>query len=251
MKHDKPSSRRAASIHKRWFRVGLVLLFVAGLAAFLLLGGQRVLSLEFIREHRDTLLAFATRHYWEAIVAAVLIYTASTALSIPGGAVLSLSIGFLFGRWVGTSVILVGATAGAALVFLAARYIFGDVAKRRLGSVGQRIIDDFGNNALSYLLFLRLVPLFPFWLVNLAPAFTRIRALTYVLGTAVGILPGTFVYANLGQSLGNIDSVERLVSTETIVALALLGMLALVPVIARKLRRPAAVSAKASTHHDR
>ena len=82
-------------------------------------------------------------------------------------------MGFIFGRWVGTVLVVVAATVGATLVFLAARYLFADAARRRLGALGEKINAGFTENAFSYLLFLRLVPLFPFFLVNLAPAFTN------------------------------------------------------------------------------
>ena len=100
-----------------------------------------------------------------------------------------------------------------------------------------KLISGFNDNALHYLLFLRLVPLFPFWLVNLAPAFTPIKLRTYVIGTAIGILPGCFVFANLGQSLGRIDSLNQLVSTETLLAFGLLGLFALLPVLMKKFRQ--------------
>jgi len=132
--------------------------------------------------------------------------------------------------------VVLAATVGATLVFLAARYLFADAARRRMGALGERISAGFTENALSYLLFLRLVPLFPFFLVNLAPAFTRIRLATFVLGTFIGIIPATFVYVNLGETLGRIDSLSGLVSPETIAAFVLLGLLALVPVFVRKWR---------------
>jgi uncharacterized membrane protein YdjX (TVP38/TMEM64 family) len=148
--------------------------------------------------------------------------------------VLSLTTGFVFGRWVGTMLVVVAATVGATLVFLAARYLFADAARRRLGSLGEKINAGFTENAFSYLLFLRLVPLFPFFLVNLAPAFTSIPLRTYVLATLIGIIPGTFVYVNLGQALGRIDSLQGLVSRDTLLAFGLLGLFALLPVAWKK-----------------
>jgi uncharacterized membrane protein YdjX (TVP38/TMEM64 family) len=133
-------------------------------------------------------------------------------------------------------VAVVAATLGATLVFLAARYLFADLLRRRLGAAGARINAGFTRHALSYLLFLRLVPAFPFFLVNLAPAFTAIPVRTYVLGTLLGIIPGTFVYVNLGAALGRLDSLAGAVSMTTLGALALLGLLALVPVFVRRHR---------------
>jgi len=105
-----------------------------------------------------------------------------------------------------------------------------------MGALGEKINAGVTENALNYLLFLRLVPLFPFFLVNLAPAFTTISVRTFVVGTLIGIIPGSFVFVNLGQTLARIDSLSGLLSTETIAAFVLLGVLALVPVVVRKLR---------------
>ena len=221
---------------QRWIKVGLLVLFIGGLIAFFAFGGQRYLTLESIKANRDALLAFTEAHFVAALAIAFLIYAGATALSLPGGLLLSLATGFVFGRWVGTILVVLAATTGATLVFLAARYIFADAARRRLGAVGERINAGFTQNAFSYMLFLRLVPLFPFFLVNLAPAFTSIPLRTFVLATLIGIIPGTFVFVNLGQTLGRIESLKGLVSVETLGAFALLGIFALVPVALRKFR---------------
>jgi len=220
-----------------WLKMVILVIFAGGLVVFFSLDGNQYLSLEAIKDNRDALLSYTDHNYLSAILLAILIYTASTAFSIPGGTVLSLTLGFLFGRWVGTAVILFAATLGATLVFLAARYLFADSARKKInGGVAARLIDGFSDNAFHYLLFLRLVPLFPFWLVNLVPAFTPIKTSTYVLGTAIGILPGCFVFANLGQSLGRIDSLDQLISAETLLAFGLLGVFALLPILVKKFR---------------
>lgn len=166
----------------------------------------------------------------------MVIYTAATALSFPGGLVLSLAMGFLFGRWIGTMAIVVSATLGVTLVFWAARYLFAEAAARHLQNnpSGKKIIQGFQNNALNFLLFLRLVPVFPFWLVNLAPALTPVSTRTYIAATFIGIIPGSFIFANLGQSLGRINSLDNLLSTEVSAALGLLGLFALLPLLFKK-----------------
>jgi uncharacterized membrane protein YdjX (TVP38/TMEM64 family) len=223
-----------ASPGVRKWALGAIL--IALVVAFVAVGGHRYLSLDAVKANRDALLAFTHEHYVTALSLAFLTYVVATALSLPGGLVLSLTMGFLFGRAVGTLLVVLGATIGATLVFLAARYLFADAARKRMGALGAKISAGFTENALNYLLFLRLVPLFPFFLVNLAPAFTDIRLGTFVAGTFIGIIPATFVYVNLGQTLGRIDSLSGLVSAETIGAFVLLGLLALVPVMVRKWR---------------
>jgi uncharacterized membrane protein YdjX (TVP38/TMEM64 family) len=220
-----------------WAKLAILAVFVLAIVGFFAAGGHHYLTLDTIKQNRAALLAFVENHYALALLLAMLAYTASTAFSLPGGLVLSLTLGFLFGRWVGTLAIVVSATVGATLLFLAARYLFADVARNRLGPLGHRINEGFTRNAFSYLLFLRLVPVFPFFLVNLAPAFTSIRTGTYFLATLIGIIPGTFVYANLGQTLGRIESTQELVSAQTLGALALLGVFALLPVAIQRIRQ--------------
>lgn len=230
-----PSTPESAG-GNRWLKIALLLLFAGGIAAFFLFDGQRYLSLESVKSNRDALLAFTEAHFVAALAIGFVVYAGAVAFSVPGGLLLSLTMGFVFGRWVGTVLVVLAATVGATIVFLAARYIFADAARKRLGTVGKKINAGFTENALSYMLFLRLVPLFPFFLVNLAPAFTSIPLRTFVLGTFIGIIPGTFVFVNLGQTLGRIDSLKGLISVETLGAFALLGVFALVPILIKKFR---------------
>ncbi len=213
-------------------KAALVFLFIAALAIFFLNGGDRWLSLEFIKGHRDRLLVFTERHYFPALLAAAAVYVAVVAFSLPGGALLSLGMGMAFGRFVGTLATVLAATAGATLAFWAARFVFADAVRARLAAypAAARLIEGFQAEAFRYLLFLRLVPLFPFWLVNLVPAFTNIDTRTYAFATLVGVIPGSFVYVNLGQALGDIDSTKDLLSGEVILGLSLLGVLAVLPV---------------------
>jgi uncharacterized membrane protein YdjX (TVP38/TMEM64 family) len=213
--------------------------FAAGIAAFFALGGPDYLNLGTIKANRDALLAFADRNLALALAIAFVVYVGVTALSLPGSLVMSLTVGFIFGRWVGSVLVVFAATIGATLVFLAARYVFADAARSRLGPLGAKINAGFTANAFSYLLFLRLVPLFPFFLVNLAPAFTSVPLRTFVATTFVGIVPGTFVFVNLGQTLGRIESLQGLVSPETLAAFGLLGTFALLPALLGR-RRAAA-----------
>jgi uncharacterized membrane protein YdjX (TVP38/TMEM64 family) len=214
-------------------------LFVGGIILFFALGGQKYLNLETLKANRDALIQYADQHYVAAIVIAFLIYTISTALSFPGGLILSLAVGLVFGKWAGTILIVLAATLGATLVFLAARYLFADVARKKIGGLAQKINEGFTEDAFNYLLFLRLVPLFPFWLVNLAPAFTNVSLKTYVTATAIGIFPGTFVFANLGQNLGRISSTKDLLTPGTIGAFVLLGVFSIVPVLYKKFKTKA------------
>ena len=239
---ETPPAQR--SPHRRTIAVRLLILvvFIGVLAAFFALGGNDFLTIDTVKRNRDTLRAFVDAHSIASPLIALLIYATATAFSLPIAILLSLTIGFLFGRWAGTLIVVSAATVGATILFLAARYLFAEAARKRMGDVGEKINAGFTENAFPYLLFLRLVPLFPFFLVNLAPAFTTIRVSTYVVATAVGIIPGTFVFVNLGQALVSIDSLKGLLSPELAASLALLAVLALVPIIVRKIRSRQAVT---------
>jgi uncharacterized membrane protein YdjX (TVP38/TMEM64 family) len=228
------SWRRRVAIHRG--RLALAAAFAIAIGAFFTLGGGQWLSLESLNENRAALIAFAERHFVAALALAFMIYAAVIALSLPGALVMSLASGLVFGRWVGTALAVVGATVGATLVFIAARYLFAEAAQRRLGARGRRIAAGFAKHAWSYMLFLRLVPLFPFVLVNLAAALAPIRLSTYVVATAVGIVPGTFVYVNLGRALGRVETTHGLISADVVIAFSLLGLLALAPVVVGRIR---------------
>ena len=217
-------------------KILIFLSFITVIVIFFLADGPQWLNLETLKQNRTALFNYAEQHYWFLFIVCGLIYIAATAFSIPGGTVLSLAVGFLFGRWMGSLLIVISATTGATLVFWLARYLFADWARERLQENEQaaKLLTGFNADAFNYMLFLRLVPLFPFWLVNLAPAFTPITSRTYILTTLLGIIPGSFVFANLGQSLGQIENIEQLWSMQVIVAFCLLSLLALAPVLVKR-----------------
>jgi uncharacterized membrane protein YdjX (TVP38/TMEM64 family) len=219
-----------------WKKLALAAIIVGAIAAFFALGGHRWLDFAALKENRAALLEFTERNYAAVILGVGVAYIILTALSLPQAALLTLASGFLLGRWVGTAVVVVAATVGATLAFLAARYLFADAARRKMGPRLQRVAKGFEEDAFSYLLFLRLVPVFPFWMVNLVSAFTPVTTRTYVAATFLGIIPGTFVFTNLGRRLATLQSGRDLFDRETLLALALLGLLSLVPIAWKKIR---------------
>jgi uncharacterized membrane protein YdjX (TVP38/TMEM64 family) len=228
-----PASRR------RWLKVAIAAAFVGGLAAFLASGGARYLTLDTVKQHAATLRAFRDAHYFEAIALSFAIYVTAASLSLPSGTVLSLTFGFLFGRWIASALVVSAGTIGATVLFLGARYLFGESLRRKLGRAGDRINAEFTHDGFSWMLFMRLMPVFPYFLVNLIPALTAIRARTYAAATFIGILPSTLIVTNLGQVLGDLDSTRGLFTPETLIALSLFGVLALIPVLVHHLRSKA------------
>ncbi len=229
----RPRSGNARAI----LRAMLGVILVGGVAAFIALGGLHYVSLDTLKAHRATLVAFAHANLAAAFAVAFLLYVLGTLFSLPGGSVASLAVGFVFGRWAGTVLVVTAATVGSTLLFLAARYVLSDFARRRLRGVSARLLEGFTGNAFEYMLFLRLVPVFPYFLVNLAPALTPIPWRTYALATFIGIVPSTFVFVSLGETLGSIESLSDLVTWQTFGVLALLGVLGLLPVLWRVRRR--------------
>lgn len=229
---------RAQRLRQTALRLIILATLVAIIVVFYILGGARWLKLRHLLAQRDALQMLVQHHYLVALLVAGLVYAFMTAISIPGGTVLSLLIGFLFGRWIGGLTIVIFATLGAGLIFLIARYLVGTAVRNRLEHKPQaaKLLQGFERDAFSYLLFVRLVPLFPFWLVNLASAFTAIRLRQFVLGTFIGIIPGSFIYANLGEQLATIHSLHGLMSPGLIGALVLLGLFALLPIAVRRSR---------------
>lgn len=227
---------------KRWLPLGLLVLAIMVAYAT---GLHRHLSLATLRDQRQTLQDFVATYPVLAPGTYVLAYAAAVALSLPGALFLTLAGGFLFGTWLGGLWAVLGATTGAVAVFLIARTAFGSALRQRAGPWLRRMEDGFRADAFNYLLVLRLVPLFPFWLVNLVPALLGVPLRTFALATLLGILPATFIYAGVGNGLGAVlDSGQEpdlglVLKPEILLPLLGLAALALLPVIHRHWRRRA------------
>lgn len=223
-------------------RAAPVLVLVAGIALFFWFRLDRYLTFDALRANRMALTDFVAANHLVAALAYMGLYAAVVALSVPGGAVMTLAGGFLFGATRGTLYVVVAATIGATLVFLIARFALGDLMRRKAGPFLLRMEEGFRENALNYLLVLRLVPAFPFWVVNLAPALLGVKLSTYVVATAIGIIPGTFVFATFGAGLGAIFdaggevSLSAVLTPQIVAGLVGLAVLALIPVAVKKFK---------------
>ena len=234
----------------------LVLVAVSvGVIAF---GWHRHLSFEEVARHHEALRDFITRHELQALAAYVALYVVAVALSMPVGFYLTVIGGILFGVVLGGAAALVGATTGAICIFLIAKSAIGEYFVARAGPLALKLAQGFRADAFSYLLFLRLVPIFPFWVINLVAALCGVRFATFAAATALGIIPPTFTFAFLGAGLDSVITAQQAaysacvaagradcrlefhlhaaVTPELIAALAALGLLALVPVVVKHLR---------------
>ncbi|HEY8071174.1 MAG TPA: VTT domain-containing protein [Methylocystis sp.] len=223
-------------------RLAPLLALAALIAAAFAFGLDKYLTLDALRDNRAALSAFVQSHGVVAAVGFVLVYAGVVALSLPGATIMTLAGGFLFGVPVGATLTVIGATTGAALLFVIARSALGDMLRARAGPFLARMAEGFRKDAFSYLLFLRLVPAFPFWAVNLVPALLGMRLAPFVLATALGIIPGTTVFSAFGASLGQVFDaggevrLKDVFSPTLIAALAGLGVLSLLPIALRRLR---------------
>jgi uncharacterized membrane protein YdjX (TVP38/TMEM64 family) len=216
----------------------VVMLFLAAIGAFYFFDLMAYISLDVLKANRDKLLIFTEEHYWSAVVLFILTYVAQTAFSLPGATLMTLTGGFLFGSLWAALYVNIGATTGATLAFLAARYLFSGWVEQRFGNRLAAFQEGFRQNAFNYLLTLRLIPMFPFFLVNLLSGLTRVNAGTYVAATALGIIPGSLAYTFAGRQLSTINSLAELASPRLLLAFTVLGLLFLMPVLYRKFIRP-------------
>jgi uncharacterized membrane protein YdjX (TVP38/TMEM64 family) len=249
---------RSGTKGNRWRFLPLALVLLGALAVFAS-GANRYLSLESIIDNRERLQAFVDSHLWSALILYVLVYVTAVALSIPGAVFLTILGGFLFGWLVGGLVAAASATAGAVAIFLIARTSIGDALLLRSGPRLRKLARGFQEDAFSYLLFLRFLPIVPFWMTNLAPALFGVRLKTFYLATQIGLLPGTFAFAVAGSGLDSLLEAQQeareaclaaggspcsfdlhpkhLLTPEIIAAFVALGILALAPIVVKRIAR--------------
>ncbi len=266
----RPSAATRRFAPGRWAPLVIVATLM-GLAACM--GWHRQLSLEMLIRHRAMIDTFVAEHRMAAILAFISVYATAAALSFPGAMILTICGGALFGGLVGGIAAIVAATLGAIGIFLIAKTALGGAARawleRRAGPVAGRLAAGFREDAFSYVMFLRLVPIFPYWLVNLVPAMCGVRLAPFIAATAIGIIPASFAYAIFGAGLDSIIAAEetayrtclavrtedchldfslRAAATPQLIAgLVTLGLVALVPLAIRRLRAGRAAGCRDDT----
>jgi uncharacterized membrane protein YdjX (TVP38/TMEM64 family) len=246
-----------------------LIVVVAASALVFAMGWHRQLSFETLVRHHEALKAFIAAHQVTAVAAYIALYIGAVALSIPVGFYLTVTGGILFGAIVGGAAAVVSATVGAICIFLIAKSAVGDYLVRRAGPLAQRLAQGFREDAFSYLLFLRLVPIFPFWIINLVPALVGVKLASFAAATVLGVIPATFVFAFLGAGLDSVIAaqqaayrsclatgrsdcrlefhIDAALTPELLAALVALGVLALVPVVVKRWRGRSATPARQRT----
>lgn len=223
-----------SSVFFRWLAVGcLILLFIL----FFYFHLYQYLSFTALQQYRQQLLTLTEHYYFLMAISFILVYIVAVAVSIPGAVFLTLTGGFLFGIVLGTLYVVTGATLGAIVLFVVVKTALGDwIATRARGWIA-KLETGFQKNAFNYLLTLRLIPIFPFWLVNIVPALLNVPLRTFVLATMLGIIPGSLVYVMLGNSLGYIfdrgqtPDLNLILQPQILIPLFSLAVLSLLPVL--------------------
>ena len=237
---------------RKWLPVGIIAL-VFGTAWYA--GWFDYVSLSSIIMHRETLAGFVSDNFVLGIAGFIVIYAALVAISFPGASLLTIAAGFLFGGLTGGLATVVGATLGAAIIFEIAKSSFGDTLEKGTGKFVEKMRKGFQEDSFLYLLTLRLTPVFPFWVINIVPALLNMRLGPYVLATFLGIIPGTLAYSYIGSGLDSVIMAQEhanpgcaaagtcevdpstLITKDVIIAMVALGIISLLPVVVKKLRR--------------
>jgi uncharacterized membrane protein YdjX (TVP38/TMEM64 family) len=221
----------------------------AALALGYAMGWQRFFTLNYLAQSQSMLLAFVDDHPVLSRAGFFMAYALAVAVSFPAASILTIFGGFLFGWMVGGTLVALAATLGACGLFLAARSAFGNSLRDRVGGAAKAMSEGFEKDAFNYLLFLRLAPIFPFFVINIVPALFKVPLKTFATATFLGILPGTFAYAFLGQGLGSaldaatkagtVLNVKDLITPQLLTAFIVLALAALLPIIIKRLRKTA------------
>lgn len=217
----------------RWLPL---LMIIAGLVSFFYFHLYEYLSFDRLKYHKQVILVWSQTHYKLAVFLYMLFYILAVAMSIPSNFIFAMTGGMLFGLWQGLLYALISATVGSVLVFLAIKIAFSAWFRQRTSRWIAKMEKGFHQNALNYILVLRLVPIFPFWLVNIVAALINVRTLTFAFGTLLGIIPLTAIYVSLGRNLSRaIDSDQALgfnifIQPSLILPLIGLAILVLLPV---------------------
>ena len=219
-----------------------LLVIVAAITAAFYLDLHTYLTFEKLREERIVLLAFVEENFLLSRLLFVLAYIAVVALSLPGATIMTLTGGFLFGALFGTLFVVTAASIGASIIFLVTRFALADTLAQKNTAWVDKLRDGFQNNAFSYLLTLRLIPIVPFFILNLVPALLNMRLVSFFVATFIGIIPGSFVYSLSGAGLSSVFesgeefSISGIITPEVLFALIGLGLMSILPVVYKKIK---------------
>jgi len=217
-------------------KIIILIVFVLIIASIRFFNLDTYFTFENLKAQKEVLTNFANANYIYSIIIFVSLYITAVAFMLPIATVLTLSGGFLFGSLFGIIYVNIGATLGAVLAFLFARYLIGDKVQAKYKKQLSKFNKELETNKYQYLFSLRFLPVFPFFLVNFLCGVTKLDLKTFTITTALGILPGSFVYTYAGSQLASINSIKDIFSKNILYAFVLLGLITLMPVIIKKIK---------------
>jgi len=220
-------------VKKRVLSLGLFLI-AAAVAWFFL---KDMVTLEALQEGKASLKAFVDFHYNVALLIYIAVYSLSAAVAFPLGGVFVIASGFLFGTITGALATVLASTLGGIVVFLIARYGFKDWIEEHHGKYLAPIEKEVSDHPISYLLFLRLMPIMPYLVINVVAALVNVRLSTFIWTTALGLLPGAFLLALAGQEISRIAETGEILTSSIILILFLLALVSLMPLVYTKYRK--------------
>lgn len=243
-----PSDNEPTDEKKGWVsRLAPLLVIAVALGLFFAFDLQNYFTLDTLRENREFLRTWVADQPLQAMGLFILAYAAAVAISFPGASILTVFGGFLFGLWPGVPLIVFSATLGAAAIFLISKTALGDLLRKRASGFVKSMERGFREDELNYMFVLRLVPVFPFWAINIAAGLLGVGLRNFVIGTFFGIIPGSFVYASIGNAAGaafdageDVSLSGLLFQPQTLLPIIGLAALALLPVILKRLNKQAA-----------
>jgi uncharacterized membrane protein YdjX (TVP38/TMEM64 family) len=222
---------------RRYMRkIVLLCLFLSVIVVIEISGVNAYLTLESLKRYQRSIEVIIAHHHLLSVLFYILLYIFSTAFAIPGALILSLAGGLFFHTLPGVIYVNIGATMGAILAFLFARYILGDWVQKRYSTQLGSFNNELVKNGYIYLLSVRLIPVFPFFLINLLSGLTRVPLRTFVWTTSAGIFPASLIYTFAGSRIGDVTSPGDIISRPMLSALMFLALLVLVPVLWKKLK---------------
>ncbi len=221
-----------------------VAVILAALVAFFGFGLHKYFSIETLREHRESLTAWVDKSPWQAIGLFMLVYAGAVAISFPGASILTIFGGFLFGPIKGTIGVVIAATIGALIIFTVAKTALGDTLRQKASGFVKKMEQGFREDELSYMFLLRIVPIFPFWAINIVAGVLGVSFRNMLIGTLFGIIPGSFVYVLIGNGIGaafdageDVNLGGVLLQPSTLLPIIGLAVLALIPIIYKKVAK--------------
>lgn len=237
------NTQHTNSKHFDWKRLLPLIIIILALALAYYFRLYDYLSFETIKNNRQALLTWTNNHYFLLVIGFMAVYIIATALSLPGAVFLTLTSGFLFGVVLGTVYVVISATIGATVIFMAVQWSLGEWLADKATSWIATMREGFQRDAFQYLLFLRLVPIFPFWVVNIVPALLNVKRSQFIIATGLGIMPGSLVYVMIGNGLGHLldqgkqPNLGIIFEPQILLPLVGLGILALIPTVYKQIKK--------------